>query len=139
MTERTKNIDVALIYELWNEYAAAINAGDLEGWISLWSEEGLQMPPDAPRRVGKEKIQKEMALRFDQFNTSKMTIQPEEIHILGDRAYSYGTYEFEIVPKSGGKTKTYAGKFLDVLEKQLDGSWKIAIDCHSYNKPVEIV
>ncbi len=56
---------------------------------------------------------------------------------MGDRAYSHGSYEFEMSPKEGGKTKSCFGKFLDILEKQVDGSWKIAIDCHNYDTPSE--
>ena len=137
MTVRMKNIDVALIYELWDEYAAAANAGDFERWMSLWIEDGIQMPPDVPRRVGKAGIRREMQPVFDLFNMSKMTIQTEEVRILGDRAYSHGTYTFDMTPKEGRETKSYSGKFLDILEKQVDGSWKIAIDCHNYNMPVE--
>ena len=62
-----------------------------------------------------------------------MVIHTEEIRILGDLAYSHGTLEYEITPKEGGETRSYSVKFLDVLEKQVDGSWKIAIDCHNYN------
>jgi ketosteroid isomerase-like protein len=43
------------------------------------------------------------------------------------RAYPHGTLEYEITPKEGGETRSYSGKFLDTLEKQVDGSWKIAI------------
>ena len=137
MIERVQVADVAQVYELWNEYAAAANDGDMERWISLWIDDGIQMPPGAPRRVGKAEIRREMQPLFDLFNTSKMIIHTEEVRILGDRAYSHGTYEFEITPKEGGKTKSCSGKFLDILEKQVDGSWKIAIDCHNCNAPSE--
>jgi uncharacterized protein (TIGR02246 family) len=133
MMERVQVVDVARVYELWSEYAAAANEGDMERWIALWIDDGIQMPPGAPRRVGKEEIRREMQPLFDLFDTSKMIIHTEEVRILGDRAYSHGTYEFEMAPKGGGETKSYSGKFLDILEKQVDGSWKIAIDCHNYN------
>ena len=136
MLERVQVADVAQVYELWNEYAAAANDGDMERWISLWSDDGIQMPPGAPRRVGREEIRREMQPLFDLFDT-KMIIHTEEVRILGDRAYSHGTYEFEMAPKEGGETKSCSGKFLDILEKQVDGSWKIAIDCHNYNAPSE--
>jgi ketosteroid isomerase-like protein len=66
-----------------------------------------------------------------------MVIHTEEIRILGDRAYSHGILEYEITPKEGGETRSHSVKFLDVLEKQVDGSWKIAIDCHNYDTPSE--
>ena len=135
--ERNMVLDVGQVYELWNEYAAAANDGDMERWISLWSDDGIQMPPDVPRRVGKEQIRREMQPLFDLFDTSNMIVHTEEVRILGDRAYSHGTYQFEMTPKEGGETKSYSGEFLDILEKQADGSWKIAIECLNYNMPPE--
>lgn len=43
--ERMQVSAVAQINELWNEYAAAATAGDLERWIALWVEDGIQLPP----------------------------------------------------------------------------------------------
>ena len=77
--------DVAQVYEVWNEYAAAANAGDLERWMALWIDDGIQMPPDVPRRVGKEQIRVEMLPFFDLFDTSNMIIHTEEVRILGDQ------------------------------------------------------
>lgn len=133
--ERVKNTDVAQIYELWNQYAATLTAGVIERWISLWIDDGIQMPPDAPRAVGKEQIRATNQPGFD--NTDwEMTINPDEVRVLGDRAYSHGTYEFAFTPKEGGDTTRCKGKFLTILEKQIDGSWKIAIDCFNFDAPL---
>ena len=129
--------DVAQVYGLWNEYAAAANASDIERWISLWTDDGIQMLPVAPSLIGKAQIQREMQRIFDLFKTCRMVVQPEEVRILGDRAYSHGTFEFEIAPRQGGEPRRCCGKFLNILEKQLDGSWKIAIDCRNYSTPSE--
>jgi uncharacterized protein (TIGR02246 family) len=137
MTERMKNIDVALVYELWNEYAAAAQDGDLERWMSLWIEEGTQMAPNAPPRVGKEQIRAAMQSLFDLYNTNKMTIHTEEVRILGDRAYPHDPFKFQMASEEGRVTKSYSGKFLDILKKQVDVSWKVAIDCHNYDSPTE--
>ena len=55
-----RNIDVAHIYALWNEYAASANDRDLERWMSLWIDESIQMPAGTPRRAGKELIRNSM-------------------------------------------------------------------------------
>ena len=133
--ERNMASDVAKVYEVWNEYTAACHAGDLERWMSLWIEDAIQMPPDVPRRVGVEQIRSGMQPGFDLFDMKNMIIQTDEVRILGDQAYSHGTYTFDMTPKEGGETMSISGKFLDILEKQVDGSWKIAIDCHNYNEP----
>jgi uncharacterized protein (TIGR02246 family) len=137
MMERIKNIDVGLVYKLWDEYAAAWNTGDFERWLSLWTDDGVQILPDVPLRVGKAEIREEMQPRLEFIKKSKLIVHIEEVRILGDQAYSYGVYEFNLASKEGGETKNYSGKFLNILEKQVDGSWKIAIDCHNFNVPNE--
>ncbi|HET6447428.1 MAG TPA: SgcJ/EcaC family oxidoreductase [candidate division Zixibacteria bacterium] len=133
--ERTIASDVAQIYELWNEYAAFCHAGDLERWMTLWTDEGLQLAPDEPPRIRKEQIRAGMQPGFDHFIMSSMVINTEEVRILGAQAYSHGTYTFDVMSKDGGETQSLSGKFLDILEKQADSSWRIAIDCHNYNEP----
>jgi uncharacterized protein (TIGR02246 family) len=135
MKERLFIADVAQIYELLLDYATAINDGDIERWISLWTEEGIQMPPVTLRCVGKSEIRREMQHQFELFQTSKMSIQTDEVRILGDWAYSHGIYEFEMTPKSGEESSLVSGKFLDILEKQSDGTWRIAINCYNYTTP----
>ena len=136
MIERLQVADVAQVYKLWNEFAAAVTAGDMERWLALWSDDGIHMPPGAERQVGKEQIRTEVQPRFELFDQN-MTIDLEEVRILGDQAFSHGTCEFALTPKQGGETTNGSGKFLTILEKQGDGSWKIAIDCFNYNTPLD--
>lgn len=125
--------DVAQIYQVWKEYAAAVNEGDFERWIALWMDDGVRMPPSdsGPRQVGKEQIRAVMQPSFDAFN-SEITINAEEIRILGERAYSYGDFDYTVTPNEGGDTLEFRGNFLTILAKQADGSWKIAIDCSNF-------
>jgi uncharacterized protein (TIGR02246 family) len=135
MQERVQVADVAQVYELWNEFAAAASDGDLDRWIDLWTDDGIQIPQSGPYRVGKSEIRRRTRAMFDAYHTTKMIIQPEEVRILGNRAYTHGTYEVEMVRKAGGTTKRRAGKFLGILEKHADGSWKISVDCHNSATP----
>lgn len=137
LIERTKNIDVALVYKLWNEFASALNKGDLEGWINLWNEDGIQMPAGASRQVGKEQILAAVQSTFELFIIRNMVIDTEAVRVLGEWAYAHGRYSFDMTPKVGGKTVNYRGMYLDILVKQADGSWKIAVDCHNCSTPTE--
>lgn len=136
MFERAQVANVAQVYELAREVAAAFNDGDLDRWIALWMDDGIQMPPGAPRRAGKAAIQKAMRPQFDRFDIRDMAIQAEEIRILGEWAFAHGAFTFERTPKEGGETRRYAGSFLDVLARQVDGTWKIAIECFNYDAPL---
>jgi uncharacterized protein (TIGR02246 family) len=132
MLERMQVADVAQVYRLCNELALALNEGGLERCVSLWIDDAIQMPPGARIRVGKAQIRRAMQSLLGHFDLRRVRVHPEEVRILGDWAYVHGTYEVETVPKWGGEPKRYGGKFLDVLERQVDGSWKIAVDCHNY-------
>lgn len=126
--------DITAINDLLNQYALAINAGDMNLWISLWADDGIQMPPDNPAVIGKEKIRARMQSSFNLYNW-KMTIDGEEVRVAGDWAFTRGTYTYTLTPKEEGETIKGTGKYLTILEKQDDGSWKLARDCFNNNAP----
>lgn len=135
MTILTEENEAALILAmLKDEYVGAMQAGDVERWMSLWVPEGKQMPPNAPARVGLEQIREGNRPMMELF-TTKMRVFPEEVRVLGDHAYTHGNYEYALTPKEGGRTVAGTGKFLTILRKQPDGAWKIAIDCFNDNAP----
>ena len=86
------------------------------------------MQPTRLLLSGIEQIGAALQPVIDLFDT-EMTILPENVHILGDYAYSYGSYKHAMTPKEGGESISDAGMFLTILEKQANGSWKIAIIC----------
>ncbi len=131
-------LDQALIEKLWNEYASAVMAGDIDRWLELWAPEGKQMPPGVPACVGIDAIREGNQPMLENFNT-QMEIFPSEIKIIGDKAYSHGEYEYAFTPVGGGKTVSRTGKFLTILIRQADGAWKIAIDCFNDNAPPDTV
>ena len=47
-----QSITVAL-NDIWRRYAASLNAGDISSWMELWTDDGVQMPPDEPVVDGK--------------------------------------------------------------------------------------
>ncbi len=117
-----------------NEYVGAIRAGDMERWIALWIPEGKQMAPNAPAHIGLEAIREGNRPLLELFDT-EMSIFPDEVRVLGDHAYTHGNYDYSMTPKEGGPAISGSGKFLTILKKQADGSWKIAIDCFNENAP----
>lgn len=126
--------DLAAIEEKMKQFAVTINAGDFEGWISLWTDDGIQMPPDTPARIGKKQIRAGMKTAFDRF-ILKMVITNEEFRVSGDLGFARGTFTESMVPKARGETEKYDGKYLTILEKQANGSWKVTRDCFNSNAP----
>ncbi len=128
--------DIAAINELVNQYGGAVSAGDLDLYISLWVDNGIQMAPNAPAVIGKEQIRAKNEFMFADF-ILKMDVTNKEIKVDGDLAFARGTYTVSLTPKEGGETINFDGKYLSILERQADGSWKFAIDCYNDNAPLK--
>jgi uncharacterized protein (TIGR02246 family) len=127
------------INEVLNQFAVTINDGDFDKWISLWSENGIQMPPESPSRNGKAEIIDAMKPLFDQFFV-EITIKLQETKVYGNLGLTRCTYSVAITPKEGGD-KIIAvpdGKALTLYEKQGDAIWKIVYDCFNSNIPTNI-
>lgn len=127
--------DIAAINELFDQYCIMANAGDIEGFMSLWTDDAIRMEPDRTSIVGKENIQAFFAPQFELFNINVAIYGDTEIQVAKDMAFSRGTYTLSITSKQGGPTTTLDGKWLDVEKRQADGSWKIYIDMVNFNKP----
>lgn len=122
----------AAVNQVWNEYSASLNAGDMDRWLALWTEDGVQMPPDEPAVVGKESIRARNQRVADRF-TFDIGITNAEVRTAGDWAYARGTYRASLTPKQGGKPIPIDGKYMTILARQADGSWKIHRDIFNSN------
>jgi len=135
--DRGRAGDITAVKKIIDQYAVGCNTGDFDLWISLWADDGVQMPPDAPARVGKEQIRKAMEPVFDQMILDVVITSIEEAKIYGDLGLTRCTYTLKLTPKAGGKTINAMpdGKALTFYERQSDGSWKIMYDCFNSNVP----
>jgi uncharacterized protein (TIGR02246 family) len=133
--QRESQADVSVaLNPLWKEYAASLGAGDADRWLALWTEDGIQMPPDEPAVVGKERIGARIRSALDQFKFD-MTVNNAEARSAGDLAFARGTYKATLTPTKGGTPLAIDGKFMTILLKQPDGSWKIHRDIFNSNVP----
>ena len=129
--------DIAAIKEVLNKYEVAINAGDFDSWISLWSDDGVRMPPNGPTRPGVAQITEEVKPVLEQFKANLKITSIEEARVFGDIGLTRCSYNFAVTPKAGGDKIIVEpdGKALTIYEKQLDGNWKIIYDCFNSNVP----
>lgn len=124
----------AAIDDIWNQFASSLNSGDVDRWISLWTEDGVQMPPGSPPVVGKEQIRTTMRAILDRF-AFDMAVTPMEIRAAGDWAFSRGVYKATMTPRDGGRAVLVDGKYMTILQRQADGSWRIHRDIFNSNTP----
>ncbi|MDQ6636031.1 MAG: SgcJ/EcaC family oxidoreductase [Gemmatimonadota bacterium] len=119
---------------IFAKYAASLGAGDADAWSTLWVEEGVQLPPDAPPVVGKAAIREKLRSVLARFHFA-MRIRTEEVRTGGDWAFARGTYAATLTPKAGGAPIAIDGKFLTIFLRQPDGSWRIYRDIFNSNAP----
>ena len=122
--------DVAAIKNQRAQYMVSQDAGDAEGCVSYWSNDGVLMPPNEPSVVGKEALLSWYQNTFDHVKLD-FTISYEQIEVAGDWGFARGQYEGTIIPKPEGEPIPDKGKLLEILRRQPDSSWKWA--CHMYS------
>jgi uncharacterized protein (TIGR02246 family) len=122
--------DIAAIKNLREQYMVSQNAGDAEGCVSYWDEDGVLMSPNEPSAVGREALLSWYQTAFDNVKVD-FSISYEQIEVSGDWGFARGKYEGFIIPKPNGEPIPDKGKLLEILKRQPNGSWKFA--CHMYN------
>jgi len=130
----TTEADVEAIHQLPATFAAALNAGDLDGIMAGFTDDAVRMPPNASAIIGKESIRSLLQTNLEQ-NTYQLDNPPEEVQVSGDLAFARGTYTVTVTPKAGGESIQREGKYLVIFQKQPDGSWKIARDIWNSDNP----
>jgi predicted ester cyclase len=93
------------------------------------------MPPDRAARVGKETIQAATEAGMASVVADEYVVSPEEIEVFGDTAYARGVYHAIRTPVAGGDPIVTDGKFMTILKRQADGTWKIYRDIFNSNVP----
>jgi uncharacterized protein (TIGR02246 family) len=110
--------------------AAMMSAGaqkGADGYMSFYADDAVELPNGADALQGKEAIRKTMDFLDDPNNRLTWTPTRVDVARSGDLAYSYGTFEFRSIDKSGKSTVEH-GKYTTVWKKQSSGPWKVALD-----------
>jgi uncharacterized protein (TIGR02246 family) len=133
--KRAQGDDADAMYrEMGDLYTLAVEAGDIDLYMATYTDDGVQMPPDEPTRIGSAQIRAAMEPALTLFDI-EIPIYPQGAEITGDWAFGRCDYSLSLTPKEGGPTTTFPAKDLDVLKRQADGSWKLYISSFSYNGP----
>lgn len=117
-------------------YIEAYVAADETALAGLFSEDSMLVPPDSPVSTGRAGVREFYQQQFAQFTPSSLTIQPEEETVLEDWGYGAGTWRATATVNPTGTPIEIEGKYLNVIKRQPDGSWKI--HRHSWNMPTQM-
>lgn len=105
-------------------YAERLATKDPKIYGEQFTEDGIQMPPGVPDRVGRAAIAAAFAQQVQQ-----VTVEPElkadEVEAIGDFAYVMGTARAKVTPLAGGESKQLVFRAIWLLRKEQE-EWKIA-------------
>jgi uncharacterized protein (TIGR02246 family) len=116
--------DLAAISRVHQEYVAAHNNSDADRIVALFTDDAVLMPMDEPSISGRQAIRDHYEEFFDQ-NPSAIELSPVETRVAGDWAFE--RIQVKVTLPDGGHDRRQAEvKYLWILQRQQDGSWKIA-------------
>ena len=131
--QRDVAADTAAIDALLDQYTAAFNSNDAAATVASYADDAIVMSPNQAAVEGKQAIQAVYEAMFKEY-AFKGTFTPLETQVTGDWAYRRGNYAETGTPKSG-KPVEELGKWLEILKRQPDGSWKSHRLIYNSNNP----
>jgi ketosteroid isomerase-like protein len=125
--------DLAGIRAADSAFAASANAGNVDGVVAVYATSAALLPPNLPPQKGRAAIRSFWAGFLDAY-TVQFELGTDTIEGRGDLAYNQGHYRFTAVPKAKANPGIAdEGKFLEILKRQSDGTWKYVVDMYSSN------
>ncbi len=126
--------DLKVLDMVRDRHVAALNAGDAQAWAAQFTEDGVQMPPNAPGNVGKQNIASWSKRFLDQFHV-RFALSVNEVRVFGEWAFERGTYTIDLTSKGGGAPIQDIGKYVTIYQRKLGDSWRMARDIWNSNNP----
>ena len=117
--------DVTAIRTLIDRAQDVNNAGDIEGWVALFEEGAVYMPPGGDPVTTQQGLEDTAISGFSRYR-SNIQIAVDEVEIWGDWAYARTTITGTATPYGDGNPIQIDMKALQILRRQPDGSWKVS-------------
>ena len=106
------------------EWVAIVNAGDVNRYLSLLTEDCVWLPPRLPAMSAKAAIGAWLTPFFDRF-TYEFSIADICLRVAGDWAIECALFESRMTPRGGGETISHGGTYVVLWRKEPFGKWCI--------------
>jgi uncharacterized protein (TIGR02246 family) len=124
--------DEQMITEVSAARAKAFNQSDAEGIAQHFTADAILMAPGKGVMIGKDSVRAYYQAIFDQYEPV-LESHYEEVLVEGDLAYGRGEATVMLTPLEGGASTVSTSKYLNILRRQPDGSWKTTHDIWNSN------
>jgi ketosteroid isomerase-like protein len=115
-------------------WVKAAKANDLDGIVALYAPDAVLYPPDAKVAIGTDAIRQNYAGLLNNFTIQDVTFTDTWHEDKGDTSLEWGFFSLTLVPKAGGDTVHFEGRFTDI-SKKINGKWLYVVDHASVPTP----
>ena len=135
-SETSSEEDVAAIRAVIAEEVRAANAGDVEGFVAIFTDNMTVVPPNEPAVKGSAAAREWTQAFMAAVSVEMAGYRDDEIVIAGDIGLHYYSFEWTVTPKTEGEAFTEQGSGIHVFHRQADGSWKMGYDMWNGDAPL---
>lgn len=118
--------DKAGIESTMSAYNAALNGGDTAAVLTLYTDDGVFMPPYSQSAIGREAVRKAYDSVFKELKFNVRFDVAELVQLTPAWAYVRTNSAGTTAHASTGKTTSEANQELFIFKKGDDGKWRIA-------------
>jgi uncharacterized protein (TIGR02246 family) len=126
--------DLGAIDRVRDSHVDALNAGDAGAWVAQFTDDAVQMPPNAPANVGRTMIGSWSQAFRAQFRL-QFALEVDEVRVLGEWAFERGRYTISLHPKMGGPPMQDMGNYITVYQRKPGDAWRMARDIWNSSNP----
>jgi uncharacterized protein (TIGR02246 family) len=129
---QTEELDREAITAMSSARAEAFNQSDAAAIAVHFTEDAVLMAPGVEAMTGREAVRDYYQSIFDQYEP-ELESRYVEIKVEGDLAYGRGIATVTLTPIGGSETTVSTSKYLNILQRQPDGTWKTTHDIWNGN------
>lgn len=118
-------VDRAGLMQADRDFAAAVAAHGVDGWVSFFAEDGAQIADKKGLVTGHDAIRAFMGPFLAKM---KLRWAPARADVSGDLGYTYGHAQIVKIDDAGKEQIVARTQYLTVWKRQADGSWKVVLD-----------
>jgi ketosteroid isomerase-like protein len=115
------------------EWDGLYNSGEITKLVTLYAEDAISMPPNAPTIRGRQALQTDFR-SFLEANTARHETMVAGIVREGNLAIERARYRLTYKPREGGAEVVETGRHLECRRK-MDGKWLIVLEIWNSDTP----
>jgi uncharacterized protein (TIGR02246 family) len=116
--------DVAAIQATYREWSAATARDGADGYVASWADDGVLLPPDEPPAAGRDAIRAWYERAAAPFVVQPSAFNIDALHVMDGWAVQRFSMSGHRTPRAGGDPQPFAAKYIDVLRRGEDGTWR---------------